>query len=71
MREIPISALLSFPTPNYIDPVTRGPALVIVNGIFIGTVIVIVCLRIYARIFIKRWLGADDVFIVIAAVCPF
>ncbi|XP_014551162.1 hypothetical protein COCVIDRAFT_113642 [Bipolaris victoriae FI3] len=36
MQLPPASVILSWPTPNYDDPVTRGPALVIVNAIFIS-----------------------------------
>ncbi|KAF2140909.1 uncharacterized protein K452DRAFT_288317 [Aplosporella prunicola CBS 121167] len=66
VRNIPISVLLSFPAPNYVDPVTRGPSLVVVNAIFIALVNVIVLARLYTRIFIKRWFGSDDVFIILA-----
>jgi hypothetical protein len=68
MRDLPIKVLISFPPPNYAHPVTRGPTLYIVNGILIGITIFVVLLRLYTRIFIKRWVGADDVFIVIATV---
>jgi hypothetical protein len=68
MRDIPITVLLSFPVPNYTNPDTRGPALLIVNGVFIAIVIAVVLLRLYTRIFIKRWVGSDDIFIVIATV---
>lgn len=68
MRDIPIPVLLSWPIPNYINPPTRGPTLVIVNAILISLVVVVVLLRIYTRIAIKRWFGADDVFIALALV---
>lgn len=71
MREIPLSVLLTFPVPNYVDPVTRGSALVAVNSVFIGIVLVVVVLRVYTRLAIKRWLGADDILVIVAAVCPF
>ncbi|KAL7779575.1 hypothetical protein CFE70_009079 [Pyrenophora teres f. teres 0-1] len=35
MQLPPLDVILSWPTPNYVDPQTRGPALVIVNSIFI------------------------------------
>ncbi|KAF2836950.1 hypothetical protein M501DRAFT_978701 [Patellaria atrata CBS 101060] len=69
MHDIPLDVLLSFPLPNYEDPEERGPALVIVNAIFIFLVCVTVGLRIYVRVRIKRWLGSDDAFIVLAFVC--
>ncbi|ORY02462.1 hypothetical protein BCR34DRAFT_591903 [Clohesyomyces aquaticus] len=66
MREIPVEVLLSWPAPNYKDPVTRGNALVIVNGIFVSILALVVALRIYTRIVVKRWFGSDDVFIILA-----
>ncbi|KAF2031315.1 hypothetical protein EK21DRAFT_63495 [Setomelanomma holmii] len=62
----PNDVLLSWPTPNYEDPVTRGNALVIVNSIFIGLVVITVALRLYTRLVIKRWFGLDDCFILVA-----
>lgn len=59
---------LSWPTPNYKNPKTRGDALVIVNSIFIGFTVIIVFLRLYTRLVIKRWLGIDDIFILLALV---
>ncbi|EUC41054.1 hypothetical protein COCMIDRAFT_107175 [Bipolaris oryzae ATCC 44560] len=41
MQLPPVSVVLSWPTPNYDDPVTRGPALVIVNAIFITLTLLI------------------------------
>jgi hypothetical protein len=70
MRDIPPEVILSWPTPNYENPVTRGHALVVVNAIFIALVVIVVVLRLYTRIFIKRWFGSDDIFILLALVCP-
>ncbi|OAL56539.1 hypothetical protein IQ07DRAFT_554538 [Pyrenochaeta sp. DS3sAY3a] len=36
MRLPPVEVLLSWPTPNYENPITRGNALIIVNSIFIS-----------------------------------
>jgi hypothetical protein len=68
MRLPPTEILLSWPPPNYENPVTRGPALAIVNYIFISITVVVVALRLYTRIAIKRWFGIDDVFIIVALV---
>jgi hypothetical protein len=68
MRSIPAEVLLSWPTPNYDDPVTRGYALVVVNSIFITLVVIVVSLRLYTRLWIKRWFGSDDLFIILALV---
>lgn len=68
VRQIPLDVVLSWPTPNYTNPVTRGWSLVIVNAILIGLVTTAVSLRYYARIRIKRWFGSDDVLITLAFV---
>lgn len=60
--------ILSWPTPNYANPVTRGNALLVVNSIFIALVVIFVGLRMYTRLIIKRWFGLDDVFILLALV---
>jgi hypothetical protein len=60
VRAIPIDVLLSFPNPNYTDPVTHGASLVIVNCVFISLVTIFVALRLYTRLYLKRWFGIDD-----------
>ncbi|KAL1641504.1 hypothetical protein SLS58_006009 [Diplodia intermedia] len=66
VRDIPLSILFTWPQPNYVDPVTRGPALIIINAVFISLCTLLLFLRLYTRIFIKRWFGSDDVFIILA-----
>jgi hypothetical protein len=66
MQLPPVDVLLSWPTPNYVDPETRGPALLIVNSILIALTILTVAARLYTRIVIKRWFGIDDIFILFA-----
>lgn len=68
MRLPPVEVLLSWPAPNYVNPVTRGNALLIINIIFITLVALTVGLRLYTRLVIKRWFGLDDVFIILALV---
>ncbi|EON62658.1 hypothetical protein W97_01882 [Coniosporium apollinis CBS 100218] len=68
MRTSDIDVLLSFPLPNYDNPQTRGPALVIVNSTFISFVVIAVALRVYTRLYIKRWFGSDDYLICAALV---
>jgi len=62
----PKSVQETWPAPNYINPVTRGPAVVIVNTVLITLCIIIVVLRVYVRVYIKKWFGLDDVFIIFA-----
>jgi hypothetical protein len=47
---------------------TRGNALVLVNSILLALVILVVLLRLYTRIAVKRWFGSDDAFIALALV---
>jgi hypothetical protein len=68
MRDIPADVAASWPTPNYTDPVTRGPSLVIFNAVLISIVTFTVLLRIYVRACVLRWLGIDDLFIILALV---
>ncbi|KAH5690820.1 hypothetical protein HBI23_013520 [Parastagonospora nodorum] len=68
MRLPPVDVLLSWPTPNYENPKTRGPALAIVNYTLAAVTIITVALRLYTRVFIKRWFGLDDVFIILALI---
>ena len=68
MREIPIEVLFTFPKPNYENPETRGPGLIITIGVFTTLVTIAIALRYYTRIALKRWYGLDDVFIGLAYV---
>lgn len=58
-----------WPKPNFIDPEVRGPALYIINGTFFGLATLAISIRIYARIFVRRWFGLDDALIVLAWAC--
>lgn len=71
MRDIPFSVLTSFPFPNYINPETQGKSLIIVNSVLAALVFLVVVLRCYTRIYLKRWFGSDDYTIVVATVWPF
>lgn len=52
--------IASWPKPNYVNPDTRGPALTVVNIVFIVLVFIVVGLRYYTRIRITRSFGIDD-----------
>lgn len=66
----PLSVLASWPAPNYIDPVTRGPGLLIANCITSALAFTLTALRVYTRAFITSTIGLDDVLAVIALVSP-
>ena len=71
VRPVPLAVLLSWPEPNYVDPIRRGPALVIVNSLLLPVALIIVGLRLYTRLVICRSAGLDDLFIALAVVMSF
>lgn len=68
MRVPPAEVVASFPKGDPENPQRMGPALVIVNALFMGITALAVAMRIYVRAAMKRQLGMDDVFIGIALV---
>jgi hypothetical protein len=71
MKLPPAAVLASFPLPNYTNPKTRGESLIIVNAVFLGLTTLVVILRLFTRLVVRRWFGWDDVFIVLAFVSAF
>ncbi|KAI1074496.1 integral membrane protein [Whalleya microplaca] len=68
MQLPPFSVRTSWPFPNYVDPETRGPAANIVGSLLAATVTIILAIRLYARKWLTRGFGLDDVFILLAYV---
>jgi hypothetical protein len=68
MRLIPFEVMAKWPAPNYDNPETRGPDVVILNSVLIFVVTLIVMLRLYVRVFLLRRWGFDDFFIILALV---
>ncbi|KAE8446570.1 hypothetical protein EG329_011902 [Mollisiaceae sp. DMI_Dod_QoI] len=66
VRPVPLSVILSWPKPNYVDPVRRGPALVIVNSLLLPLALAVVGARLYTRLIVCRSAGLDDLFIALA-----
>ena len=64
----PLSVIASWPTPNYVDPTNRGPALEYVCIIFSVLAITIVAARIYSRLVITRAPGWDDFLVVVGLI---
>ena len=60
--------LLKFPPPNYVNPETRGNGLTVLNAIFLGLATIFVVLRIWSRLFVRKWFGLDDVLIILGFV---
>jgi hypothetical protein len=66
MRPVPLSVFLHWPAPNYVNPTTRGDALLIINIVFIILVTLSIAIRLYSRLRVKRQAGIDDIMIVLA-----
>lgn len=56
------------PTPNYVNPPTRAPAVEIVCILLGALVSISLVLRLYSRKRIRRLLGVDDIFAIFATV---
>ncbi|KAL8682389.1 MAG: hypothetical protein Q9186_001579 [Xanthomendoza sp. 1 TL-2023] len=52
--------IASWPKPNFVNAETRGPALTVVNIVFIILVFLVVALRYYTRLRITKSFGLDD-----------
>ncbi|KAH7171481.1 hypothetical protein EDB81DRAFT_198888 [Dactylonectria macrodidyma] len=60
MRNPPASVIASWPAANYDDPISRGPALLIVELTIASIAIVTLIARLYVRIFKVNKSGLDD-----------
>ncbi|KAK7402916.1 hypothetical protein QQX98_011314 [Neonectria punicea] len=60
MRNPPADVVASWPKPNYDNPVSRGPALLIVELTIASIAIVTLMARLYVRIFKVNKSGLDD-----------
>lgn len=68
MKLPPLEVMATWPTPNYVDPPTRGHGVLVVNIICICLAFLVVMLRLYTRIRITCSFGVDDVFITLGLV---
>jgi hypothetical protein len=62
---IPLPVIFSWPLPTT-DPETRGHQLWIVATLFLFVATFFVGVRLWARIFIRRWIGLDDLLVFLA-----
>lgn len=60
--------MAAWPAPNYINPETRGPTLLIVQFITLPIALLCLALRLYVKLSITRKSGWDDWLMVAAAV---
>lgn len=70
MYEVPPGVVKTWPEPNYDNPETRGPSLIILVSLFFLIAAFVVLVRCYTRWYITKSFGADDVFIMVAMVLP-
>jgi hypothetical protein len=68
MRLPPPEVRATWPKPNYVDPETRGPALIIVELTILPLALLTLALRLYARVVLLKNGGWDDWLMVGAAV---
>ena len=62
----PPEVIASWPAPNYVDPETRGPGLVVASILLASLVIVPVAPRLYSRFLLTKAAGPDHALIVLA-----
>jgi len=68
MPLVPPSVVALWPKPNYENPETRGPEVTIVGSVFLALATLAVGIRLYTRIFVRHWIGLDDILVAISLV---
>lgn len=68
MRIVPTGVYLSWPTPNYENPQTRGVAGKVVAISLMSITTVVLILRFYSRVWVTKGRGLDDALIFAAFV---
>jgi hypothetical protein len=68
MRSPPPEVLKTWPKPNYVDPVTRGSTLMIVELTLLPIAIIVVCLRMWVRVGWLKKAWWDDYLMLLAMV---
>lgn len=64
----PPEVYLSWPKPNYVDPPSRGNAVVVLNFVLLALCFIVVGLRSYARLLQANTFGLDDVFVLVGMI---
>jgi hypothetical protein len=68
MQIPPPSVRAAWPTPNYVNPVTRGNENFVINVVLFSFLICFTGLRVFTRTHLRKAFGADDVLILLAVV---
>lgn len=71
MQRPPPGVTAQWPAPNYVDPIVRWPALLVVALILSPLAMAVVGLRVFTRLTVKKIYGLDDTLIVVGAVSKF
>lgn len=69
MRSPPPEVLKTWPKPNYVDPVTRGSTLMIVELTLLPIAMIVVFLRMWVRVAWLKKAWYDDYLMLLAMVC--
>ena len=69
MVTVPPEVIASWPPPNFVDPQTRGPAQTVLSPVILALGTIAVGARLYSRVFVRKWIGADDVLVTVGLVC--
>lgn len=69
MQLPPPEILATWPAPNYVNPVTRGNAVLIVNVSLFAVALLVIIIRLYTRLRISKSFGLDD-WLITAAMVP-
>jgi hypothetical protein len=70
MLFVPFPVIVSWPVPNYKNPETRPKEILVASFLFLFLAIIIVGLRVWTRVTIRRFVGADDFLVIFALVGP-
>ncbi|KAK0747132.1 hypothetical protein B0T18DRAFT_438802 [Schizothecium vesticola] len=68
MRLPPPEVVASWPPPNYINPETRGMALIAIEMIILPIALLVLALRLYVRVVLLQKPGWDDWLMLLAAI---
>ena len=68
MRSPPPEVLATWPKPNYVDPITRGPSLMIVELTLLPIAMIVVFLRLWVRISWLKKSWYDDYLMIVAMI---
>jgi hypothetical protein len=66
MIAIPPDVLASWPPSNYVNPARYDLGITIVSPVLLAVATLFVAVRLYARIFVRRWFGPDDLLVLIS-----